>query len=89
MPLAALRADLSAVLSSVEETHERVAITRNGNVVAVLIAPDDLETLEETLGWLNEEPYASAIKKISDAELVEPTIPLDVVMAELRDQRSA
>lgn len=47
--LAAVRAQLSAIVGSVHDTHERVVITRNGEPAAVLISPDDLGALEETL----------------------------------------
>ena len=36
----------------VERTHERIEITRHGHPVAVLISPDDLAALEETLDVL-------------------------------------
>lgn len=35
-------------------THERVTITRNGRPAAVLINPEDLEALEETLDVLSD-----------------------------------
>ena len=41
-------------MDQVESAHERVVITRNGRPVAVLISPDDLETLEEILDVLSE-----------------------------------
>jgi PHD/YefM family antitoxin component YafN of YafNO toxin-antitoxin module len=42
VPLAALGNDLAAHVASVEATHDRAAITRNGRVVAVLIAAENL-----------------------------------------------
>lgn len=41
-----LRADLSDVVGRVAYGHERVALTRNEKVAAVLISKQDLETLE-------------------------------------------
>jgi prevent-host-death family protein len=49
MPLAALKAHLSEVVDRVIRTHERVTITRHGRREAVIIAPEDLDALEETL----------------------------------------
>jgi antitoxin YefM len=89
IPLAALRSDLSAHIASVEATHDRVAITRNGRVVAVLIAPDDLESLEETIGWLDEEPYASAIRRLIDEEAGGTAVPLETALAEAKPAKSA
>jgi len=38
----------------VEGTHVRVVITRNGSPAAVLVAPEDLESLEETIAVLSD-----------------------------------
>jgi len=45
---------LSSIVERVEGTHERVTITRNGRPVAVLISPEDLEALEETVDVLSD-----------------------------------
>lgn len=47
LPLAEVKARLSAVVDAVEGAHERVTITRNGRPPSVLISPDDLAALEE------------------------------------------
>lgn len=52
--LADVKARLSAVVDAVQGTHERVTITRNGKPAAVLISPDDLASLEETLEILSD-----------------------------------
>ncbi len=57
--LATVKAQLSAFVESVHGTHERVVITRNGEPVAVLISPEDLESLEETIAILSD-PEAMA-----------------------------
>lgn len=54
IPLSDVRSTLSAVVERVEMTHERVTITRNGRPAAVLISPDDLDALEETLDVLSD-----------------------------------
>jgi len=38
----------------VQGTHERVTITRNGDAAAVLVSPDDLAALEESLDVLSD-----------------------------------
>ena len=43
---------MSEVVERVEKQHERVTITRNGRAAAVLISPEDLAELEETLSVL-------------------------------------
>jgi prevent-host-death family protein len=47
--LADVRHHLSDVVDEVNRTHDRVTITRHGEPVAVVMAPADLEELEETL----------------------------------------
>ncbi|HEX6755406.1 MAG TPA: type II toxin-antitoxin system Phd/YefM family antitoxin [Mycobacteriales bacterium] len=65
MPLADVKAKLSAVLDDVHETHERVVITRNGRPEAVLLSVEDLESLEETLDILSTP---GAVEQIHAAE---------------------
>ena len=48
------RTTLKALVDRVDGTHERVTLTRNGRPAAVLISPDDLESLEETLSVLSD-----------------------------------
>jgi len=59
LPLAEIKAHLSEIVDEVEEQHERVTLTRNGRPAAVLISPDDLEALEDTLEVL-ADPQARA-----------------------------
>ncbi|MDQ6841069.1 MAG: type II toxin-antitoxin system Phd/YefM family antitoxin [Actinomycetota bacterium] len=54
VPLSEVRSTLSSVIERVEATHERVTITRNGRPAAVLLNPEDLEALEETLDVLSD-----------------------------------
>jgi antitoxin YefM len=48
------RTTLKTLVDRVDGTHERVTLTRNGRPAAVLISPDDLESLEETLAVLSD-----------------------------------
>lgn len=65
-PLRAIRDHLSEVVDRVEHQHERVIITRNGRDAAVLISPEDLGQLEETLSVLSD-PEALADIREADA----------------------
>jgi prevent-host-death family protein len=49
LPLANVKAHLSEIVDQVESAHDRVVLTRNGRAAAVILSPDDLEALEETL----------------------------------------
>ena len=65
-PLRAVRDHLSEVVDRVEHQHERVVITRNGHPAAVLVSPDDLDRLEETIAVLSD-PDALADIREADA----------------------
>lgn len=61
--LANVKAQLSAYVESVSATHERVVITRNGEPAAVLISPEDLESLEETIAILSDPTAMAEIEE--------------------------
>ena len=63
LPLATVKTRLSNLVDQVEDTHERVLITRNGKPAAVLISPEDLESLEETLEILSDPAAMRRIRK--------------------------
>lgn len=67
-PLATVKAKLSEFIDRVDRQHERVTITRHGRPAAVLISPDDLEGLEETLAILSDPELMDHIRR-GDAEL--------------------
>jgi antitoxin YefM len=59
LSLAEIKAHLSEIVDRIEGQHERVTLTRNGRPAAVLISPEDLEALEDTLELL-ADPTARA-----------------------------
>lgn len=65
--LRAVRDHLSEVVDRVEHHHERVTITRNGHEAAVLISPEDLAQLEETVSVLNEAEVLADIREADAA----------------------
>jgi prevent-host-death family protein len=65
VPLRDAKANLSRYVDEVAREHERVTITRNGRPVAVILAAEDLEALEETLDVLSD-PHA--LDDIREAE---------------------
>ncbi len=52
--LAEAKAHLSELVNRVSTQHERVTVTVHGAPSAVLLAPEDLESLEETLAILSD-----------------------------------
>ena len=63
VPLGEVRDRLSEFVADVERTHERVTITRHGHPAAVLIAADDLASIEETLEILGTPGAVEAIRE--------------------------
>jgi prevent-host-death family protein len=65
-PLRDVRDHLSEVIDRVEHHHERVVVTRNGRPAAVILSPDDLAQLQETIDVLSD-PKALADIREADA----------------------
>lgn len=65
IPLSEAKARLSEIADEVGRTHERVHITRNGREYVVLLAAEDLESLEATLELLAD---TQAQERIAAAE---------------------
>ncbi|WP_433803698.1 type II toxin-antitoxin system Phd/YefM family antitoxin [Actinomycetospora sp. CA-084318] len=63
--LRSVRDHFSEVVDRVEHHHERVVITRNGRDAAVLISPEDLAEIEESLS-VAADPAALADIRESD-----------------------
>ena len=63
--LRTVRDHLSQVIDRVEHQHERIIVTRNGRAAAILISPEDLAQLEETIDVLGD---AAALADIREAD---------------------
>ena len=85
--LAEAKAHLSDVVSRVSGQHERVTVTVHGRPSAVLIAPEDLASLEETLAILSD-PATMQRLTASDAELAAGLDESEADLATAMAQRS-
>jgi prevent-host-death family protein len=63
LPLSEIKKRLSEIVDGVEKRHDRVVLTRNGRPAAVIVSPDDLESLEETVEILSNPAAVRAIRK--------------------------
>jgi prevent-host-death family protein len=86
LPLATVKAKLSELVERVAGQHDRVTITRNGRPAAVLVSPDDLEGLEETLAILSDPQLAASVRRGGDELTRGESVSLDQVRAELEAQ---
>jgi antitoxin YefM len=65
--LRTVRDHLSEMVDRVEHHHERLVVTRNGRPAAVLISPDDLAQLEETIDVLGDSEALADIREADKA----------------------
>ena len=61
LSLAEVKAHLSELVSRVQTEHDRVTVTVHGKPSAVLLAPEDLESLEETIAVLSNDALVSQL----------------------------
>ena len=63
LPFSQAKAQLSELADRVEDEHERILVTRNGRPSFVLMSPDDLESLEETLDILRDDELIASVRR--------------------------
>lgn len=61
VPFSEAKAHLSELAERVEREHDRILITRNGRPSFVLISPDDLDAMEETLDIMRDADLMESI----------------------------
>ncbi len=64
LPLATVKSKFSEMVDRVEHTHDRIVVTRNGRPAAVMISPDELASLEDTLELLSD---SEAMAELAEA----------------------
>ena len=62
LPLATVKPRFPELVDRVARQQDRVVVTRNGQPAAVLISPDDLERLEETIAVMSDRSPATQIR---------------------------
>jgi len=65
LPLAQVKSKFSEMVDRVEHTQDRIVVTRNGRPAVVMISPDDLASLEDTLELLSDPV---AMQQIAEAQ---------------------
>jgi antitoxin YefM len=90
LSLAAVKARFSELVDRVERQQDRVIVTRNGKPAAVLISPDDLESLEETLAIMSDRSLTAQIRESEKAAAGgERVAELDELRSDLERRRAA
>jgi antitoxin YefM len=76
LPFSEVKAHLSEVADRVEREHDRIVVTRNGRPSFVLLSPDDLESLEETLAILQDDELMESLRTSRRQAATGDTLPL-------------
>jgi antitoxin YefM len=62
VPFTEAKAHLSELVDRTSREHERFVVTRNGRPAAILMSPEDLESLEETVDILEDRKLLESIR---------------------------
>lgn len=87
LPLSEVKSRLSEIADEVDRTHERVHVTRNGRDYVVLMASEDLESLEATLELLSDPQGLDEIRH-GEAEIAADALTTFDEMARLMHERA-
>jgi antitoxin YefM len=63
IPFTEAKAHLSELVDRVWRERDRIVVTRNGRPVAVLISPDELDGLEETIELLADDEARASLRR--------------------------
>jgi antitoxin YefM len=67
MTVTEVKARLNELVDEAESTHEQIIITKHGRPAAVIVAAEDLESLQETVYWLSRPGIRESIAE-ADAD---------------------
>ena len=76
LPFSEVKAHLSELADRVEREHDRILVTRNGRPSFVLLSPDDLASLEETLDILQDDEVMESLRTSRQQAAAGDTVPL-------------
>lgn len=82
LPLSDVKARLSEIADEVERTHERVHVTRNGREFVVLLAAEDLDSMEATIELLADKAVMGRVRQ-AEADVANGDVTTGEEMTEL------
>ncbi|WP_419840377.1 type II toxin-antitoxin system Phd/YefM family antitoxin [Candidatus Poriferisodalis sp.] len=81
LPISEAKTRLSELADRIEHQHQRIVVTRHGRPSFVLMSPDELDSLEETLDMLGDEELMAELR-LSQQEAAEgKLISLDDIIS--------
>lgn len=78
-----VKARLNELVDDASTTHEQIVITRHGHPAVVMMAADDLESLQETLFWLSQPGIRESVAEARSDVASDRTISSDELKKEL------
>lgn len=84
MSVADAKAHFSELISRVRTQHERVVVTVHGQPAAMLVSPDDIESLEETIAILSDPQTMADLRESQEQIDRGETISLEDLKTQLR-----
>ncbi len=81
LPLAEVKSKFSEMIDRVEGTHDRITVTRNGRAAAVIVSPEDLEALEDTLDLLSDPGAVAQLRESQNAHAAGDYVGADALKA--------
>jgi antitoxin YefM len=88
-PLDTAKARLSELVDRVARDQDRIMVTQDGKPAAVLISPDELESLEETLAVMSDPRLVAQLREAEEELARGEGTPWEVVKAELEARRES
>jgi antitoxin YefM len=93
VPLGDARDRFSALVSSVEQTHDRVTVTRNGVPAAMIVSPADVAELEETIAVLSSSELvrqlAESRAELASGEAIDAADDREALLAAVRRREAS
>lgn len=88
LPLAEVKAHLSALVSEVEVQHDQITITRNGAPAAMVVSVAEWESLQETLAVLSDSQAVADLREAAVSRAAGEVYSTDEVLADFEARRS-
>lgn len=88
LPLAEVKAHLSALLSEVESQHDQITITRHGVPAAMVVSVAEWESLQETLAVLSDSQAVADLGEAAVSRAAGEVYSTDEVLADFEARRS-
>jgi antitoxin YefM len=73
LPLAEVKAHLSALVSEVESEHDQITVTRNGVPAAMVVSVAEWEELQETIAVLSDPGTLADLREAEESGEVHST----------------